>query len=1016
MSNTQSTCRLYLEGLELDLEEDSGIAMTFEVDSIKDISVIASNYTKTIKIPGTTNNNRILNWAFNPHVSPATGSFYSGSATGAYQPNTFSNFDFKRQSQICIIEDNQVVLAGYGKLLKATSENGMVSYELQVTSTLGSLISTLSNLRLEDIPATLTTAFSHLASIPNITGSWNSFGNSTLPYLWPIADYGQAETCQATNFYVGNLRPGIYIKAYWDLIFKQAGFTYSSSFLNSPYFGRFICPWKDGVWGPKTNVQATYSGSGLLINSTNNAVSPGINTDYIFNEILSDPSNQYNPTQLAFFPTASSIYEVDVTIPIAWELTCPTSSGLVIPSGEAVYVTYEVYSGSTLLNGPSQTQASLATFPNTLNNWGPFVGSTTTGVYNLSFSGTKILIEAGQYLKVGVYPSASFGNSQQMATFPFYVNLTAGSSSLLVAPSPFTPNLFVKNTDIIDYSVLNFTDYCMKDVQQVDFILSVCLLFNLFMVQDRDNPTHFNIFTRQEFYQNQSVVDWTNKLDTNSPISITPLPSLSDATLFFSYKEDKDYFNDLYTQQFGGIYGQNIIQTFYQFTNTQKKVLDKMIFSPTPMVQYDNDYIPCENTVEIPVPAKTWNGVTYPAGTLFCTTGYSNIPTASSANPQASPPSQNTWDHARVGAEVFYWNQFYTIVSCLSPNVFQVSPAVTRSIGNVNGNFIATNDTFVYVTDNNLTIPAYYSSPDLNVTRKPTKTEAKILYYNGIQSCNPYILQYTPILTGSFYTSVVGNTNNAVTLEQYPYCSHLIYNPPLTSSFQLTAINVPVADMNFAPLSGSYFPKNFVYPTNNFFNLYWADQVDELVDNEAVFLEASFKLNSVDIATLNFQNIISVDNMQYRLNSIKDYSPDNNDRTTEIELIKLPYRNIVSPIPYVFQSTGSAVTGSIGTFNWSFFPFDGTTVFDINIDGPLIISSSVLSSGSFTTSASPSGSSHDVEPSITSTGTGNISLLVEDVTEGIILYSNTISAPGELFFNLTTVYPHQYFIAASSHP
>src|SRR5262249_15769499 len=161
----------------------------------------------------------------------------------------------------------------------------------------------------------------------------------------------------------------------------------------------------------------------------------------------------------------------------------------------------------------------------------------------------------GESLKVNIVSTAQYDDSRQFFTIqdPTY---QSGKTNILILPTDGqNPYLKISNTQIIDYSLLSYYDFCLKDVRQADFIESIQKIFNLYFVQDKNIPKHFNIYTRDEFYSNQNLLDWTDKIDTSAPISIQPIPNLKNQTLFFSYKDDKDYWNKKYTQDYGGIYG-----------------------------------------------------------------------------------------------------------------------------------------------------------------------------------------------------------------------------------------------------------------------------------------------------------------------------------------------------------------------------------------------------------------------------------------------------------------------------
>lgn len=90
-------------------------------------------------------------------------------------------------------------------------------------------------------------------------------------------------------------------------------------------------------------------------------------------------------------------------------------------------------------------------------------------------------------------------------------------------------------------------------------------------------------------------------------------------------------------------------------------------------------------------------------------------------------------------------------------------------------------------------------------------------------------------------------------------------------------------DLNWAPeVPPSQINAN---PYNNLFNLYWRNAMNELYSPDARIMEAYFALDLSDILTFKFNDIIFVNNAQWRILEVTDYKVGNFE-STRVKLMK----------------------------------------------------------------------------------------------------------------------------------
>lgn len=1099
IENSALTTRLFLEGIEIDLDNDIDINNTYSVSDVRSIGSKQSSFSKTIKVPGTARNNKLFSFLFDikstgaedrlivPSLNFAAGfansisdgtivnvvcpgfvldgNIDSGSTqtgfhnqidaadiyieiTGQsdagfvicqlnntviacnrvssdvnryyfpkgnyafndtiimylqndpmpYSGNIGYDLNFKKKMRAYVIEDNQVVLSGYAKMIDGCSKDGLTSYQLQITSDLGGFISILANKRLEDLFAAVVTdldvdptgqtsrvdpipsPYDHTLEISNIIASWYDDPFNQKPYAYPLIDYGNSDTVGLTNFRTDTLRPALHAKDYWDLIFDRAGFTYESAFINSPYFGTLIIPYKDGNISivNTSSVTVTSSGSTFTDVIPNDGEDP-VNSFYIFDTLLNDPTGVYDTADQQYNTNRTGNYLASCSFQFYYSMSPGAgTSGIQLQNPKThIFIHFELYSsGDTspyadIIKEYIQPIGSV-----TFSGLTYFVDDQISDTLEVNIQDVPLNIQTPtDFIKVRISCSA-VGDAG--AFFPQIITgtLYPGSSTLnVINGETVIPILTISYSSNLDGQYLTFADFVPKSVQQIDYINSIVKLFNLYPVQDENKRNHFKIFTRDEFFSNQKTIDWTNKLDLLSDISVKPIPELDASQLLFSYKEDKDWFNKQYNSLYGNFsYGSLRIETGYDFANKVNNVVDGLIFGPTPIVEAGQTINPGESLIEIINGFTTLTG-SFPSSddssSLVLVAGYYsgngvNTPCEAQLRPTGNSFAGNPFLKAQIGVKISYWGVTYLISEVINPYAFRVTdlqgqPTTLRrpitqgtTQQRISDTLYAANDGFYYITNSNIQVPCIYDSSDNNATHKPVKTEMKILTYNKLNGStdklyNPFYLQYTPVLQDGIYMYqaagifLTGGTDPSVNqLFSFPYCSHL--NSPDEPTIDLLFDKPRALFFNIDPAQ---------YPKRNLYNRFWINTVNEIIDKDAKFIDCMMKLNAVDISNLDLSNSVFINGTKFRINQIKDYSPDSS--LTAAEFIRLP-KSIptvggiivdAGPDQVVSGSTSTTLAGLVTWTDGGTGEFPESIVW-VQIDGPsdiTITDPSILNSG-----------------------------------------------------------------------
>jgi hypothetical protein len=147
-------------------------------------------------------------------------------------------------------------------------------------------------------------------------------------------------------------------------------------------------------------------------------------------------------------------------------------------------------------------------------------------------------------------------------------------------PNTSFANSKAYNDGIVETDYIYMNNILPENIKKRDFITSIIKMFNLMVLPDASDSKSLIIEPRDNFYRNSGdFSDWTDKMDRTS-YEIKPLAELINRTFEYKYKDDTDYYNELYKDNTGEVYGQYKYDVVNDFV--QDKTELELIFSPTP--------------------------------------------------------------------------------------------------------------------------------------------------------------------------------------------------------------------------------------------------------------------------------------------------------------------------------------------------------------------------------------------------------------------------------------------------
>ena len=512
---------IYIENQLVDLLKDIGTDFTYTIDDVREFGSRNTSFSRTISLPATANNNKILGFAFDLGMAHEHNMDL---------PNVNTNFTPSQAAKCEVYIDKIQIFKGVIRILEILVNKGAIEYQCAVFGELGGFITELGNKRLEDLDFS---EYNHTWNVTTIQNSWNTINGSG--YYYPLIDYGDVST-NKDDFHVSTFRPALFVKEYIEKIFEGTSYSLNCDFFNTDFFKKLIIPNNSqGIQGTNDRfILGTISATKTILNS---------NTPTARNANLSfDSTTLLNFTENA----GKSIFTY----------TDGTKTVNALASITGIYQTDAASSITATLYVAGVAVQTLT--QNTFSANNPFT-------FNFDWTG-------------------AIANTNQVR-IELSVPVTANTYIVNVSSANFTfTQLAAQLTTVAYNGTVSINNNLPKGIFQKDFFLSVCKMFNLYVYQDNINDKQINIAPYIDFYSDAvtNSLDWSQKIDTASTMSIKPMSQLNARYYAYKYTPDTDYFNDNYLKKYGQSYGDFIYDSEFDFVKDTAST--QIIFAPTVIV------------------------------------------------------------------------------------------------------------------------------------------------------------------------------------------------------------------------------------------------------------------------------------------------------------------------------------------------------------------------------------------------------------------------------------------------
>ena len=529
--------RLFIEDQELDVNQGFTNQITYAVDDLQNLDSKATAFSKTIVLPGTANNNRLLGNIFE---------FGAANFTVDGSTNVGYNFNASRSAKMKMEYNGVQVIKGTLRLLEIIVDGNLIEYEIALFGELGGFFARLGNKKIEELDFA---AYNHSYTIANITSSWDN-ANQGYGYYYPLIDYGNVST-NKKDYDFRAFRPAVFVKEILDKIITGNGYTWESNFFNTNFAKRLIIPNnQDRLTTVKT--QALNGNIGY------NWESSATYAKYTFINLVGD----------SFTP---GDYDRGAATSLTYNSTTATFNASVSMSGRfylqklnlsaSASVTFDI---ELLLNGTVIDSERYGYFSP--------VGGSNYQTFSYTYNGSLTLNNTDKI-------ELRTKRISQTNLVRFY--MYSGNVTSINFASPFPIVLPAQLNDTIS---INTT--LPLNVKQKDFFASILKMFYLMVTEDKMKERHFIIEPWVDFYDNDrtTYLDWSDKIDRSEPIRIKPMSELNARFYQMLYKSDNDWKNEEYRKLYSEGYGDRIYDNGFEFAKETDKT--EVIFSATTLLGY----------------------------------------------------------------------------------------------------------------------------------------------------------------------------------------------------------------------------------------------------------------------------------------------------------------------------------------------------------------------------------------------------------------------------------------------
>jgi hypothetical protein len=538
----------------IDLFDGNDFELNLSFAEIQDITKRNSTFSKSFNVPGSKNNNNLLEHFYNINSS-------------------YTNFDLSKKLECKVLFDGYVLMEGYLRLNNVAIVNKQITYNLTFYSEFGNLVATIGDklmreLNLDNLLHTFDSPEIILDSLkdPDICPPAVEFPYNNGDTYWLLANYGYEYNEDKTlndiatpllDFkdgatkgffdYIGTpvqyyyFKPSVSIKELYSRIFQQAGFQIDSKFFDTAYFGRYYLPLSfnpDGLYflqGEETKYQFSFTGN--PVNSTGITWTDTTLPTDSFQRLQINPAQIDNTgmgsySNFSFKPPVPGVYKMRVSL--------EGYNSELVPDTINLSTIFNLRLHEITTGNPNGTSGSTL-FSSYFVTLAPGAGGSFG--YDITFYASDNVYYALDLYNIGI------------GTFV----ITNLFGEIYLAPKNIIGDF--------NYS----EEFPPNEFKQIDFIKAVNTMFNLVMVPSNENEKTIIVEPVIDYIGKGNILDWTPKVDRNQLYQISPTTTIINGSINFNFEQDQDFGNTEYNKSNNLVFGTRRLQlnTDYKDENTE---------------------------------------------------------------------------------------------------------------------------------------------------------------------------------------------------------------------------------------------------------------------------------------------------------------------------------------------------------------------------------------------------------------------------------------------------------------
>ena len=591
----------------LDLYGDEDIKLELSFAEVQDITKKNSVFTQSFKLPGSKNNNTIFNYFYDTNAS-------------------VFDFDIKEKFEGQLLSNGEILYSGYLRLNSTTREKTEVVYDVTFYSQVGDLVSNIQEKYLSDLtlgseynvtgyPVNL--EYQYLTTNdpdldPSLSASTNPLENGKvyftilnrgyryttdvatgeqtlnagiIPRLaWqrPPADNDELDYWDSSAFGYGNLPPyrhvprtymtgNLRIKDLYEKVFSDNGYEVNSDFFNTAYFKRLYLPLtvsNENIYPIQSTIpQFEFGQTGATTATSVNFICN--NYDWYEGPTFSSSIKSYRFNTSNVTVDNDSFYFYNDSFSLSRKGTYRFRLEYDVVSNDTGSYTFAI-----------RNQTTIPYFSAYTSCWNSGTTEVQTSPLPIE-SGQELL---NQVIEIDVDTWRQSGTNFYALDFKKNNNsddirITRMNVSILQAPAFISGNTYEPLKELVK-----------PDIKQLDFISAINKMFNLVVIPDPDNQKRLIVEPIIDWIGKGVILDWSNKVDRDSPIKVQPLTTIINGTLDYNYAEDGASSNIEFKNLNDRKFGQNIqtLNTDYRdsvltFDNVFSGPVDSTLNTESPL-------------------------------------------------------------------------------------------------------------------------------------------------------------------------------------------------------------------------------------------------------------------------------------------------------------------------------------------------------------------------------------------------------------------------------------------------